>query len=265
MLESTTTAVELSDITIAFGNDTIAENLDLTIQAGEFVCLLGASGCGKSTTLRIVGDLVRPLSGRVEVFGSSPDTSWNRLAYVFQSARVLPWLTALDNVVLAMRMRGIGGRRSQRRKVAEEQLRQVGLGHVANRKAHKLSGGEKQRVAIARALSVQPDLLLMDEPLSALDVTTRKQLRTDLVDLWQRQDLTVIFVTHDVDEAIALGTRVVVLSSRPAKVVHDTDIELSHPRDPASAQFGAYRSRLLLGLGGDERDEILTGGAVDPS
>lgn len=250
------TALSFNALKIAFGDDVITENFNMNAKKGEFLCILGASGCGKSTSLRLMGDLVQPAAGVVTVLGSPPSESWDQLAYVFQTARLLPWLSARDNVALAMRLRRMPDGRKQHRRTADEALARMGLADVATRPAHQLSGGEKQRVAIARALAVQPQILLLDEPLSALDIRTRTQLRADLVDLWATTGLTVVFVTHDVDEAIALATRVIVLSSRPAKVVYDAEVRLPQPRDPRSRGFEELRGQMLSALwGGPYADE----------
>jgi NitT/TauT family transport system ATP-binding protein len=241
-------AIAIRGMKIAFGSDTILENFDLNVDSGEFLCVLGASGCGKSTTLRILGDLIKPTAGDVSVLGQVPSKAWPQLAYVFQSPRLLPWLSARDNVVLGMKMRRIPGTKRAHREVAREKLALMGLDHVALKPAHQLSGGERQRVAIARALAVQPQLLLMDEPLSALDVRTRVKLRADLVDLWRQTGMTIVFVTHDVEEAAVLGTRVVVLSSRPAAVIHDVRVAAEHPRIPDSPGIVALRRQLAQGL-----------------
>ncbi|TCJ38077.1 ABC transporter ATP-binding protein [Parafrankia sp. BMG5.11] len=241
-------AIAIHGMKIAYGSEAILENFDLSVQHGEFLCVLGASGCGKSTTLRILGDLIKPTAGEVSVLGQSPSTVWPQLGYVFQSPRLLPWLSARDNVVLGMRLRGMPGRKQTLREVAREKLSLMGLDHVALRPAHQLSGGERQRVAIARALAVQPQLLLMDEPLSALDVKTRVKLRADLVEVWRQTGMTIVFVTHDVEEAVVLGTRVVVLSSRPAAVIHDVRLTAEHPRNPDAPELVAMRQDLARGL-----------------
>lgn len=253
---SNDTALSFDGLKIAFGDDVITEDFNMVVRKGEFLCILGASGCGKSTSLRLMGDLVQPAAGVVTVLGLPPSESWHQLAYVFQTARLLPWLSARENVTLAMRLRRMPGSRKDHRRTAEYALSRMGLGEVATRPAHQLSGGEKQRVAIARALAVQPQILLLDEPLSALDIRTRTQLRADLVDLWATTGLTVVFVTHDVDEAIALATRVIVLSSRPAKVVYDSEVRLPQPRDPRSRGFEHLRGQMLSALwGGPDADE----------
>ncbi|QFQ95649.1 ABC transporter ATP-binding protein [Streptomyces phaeolivaceus] len=241
-------AVRIEDMQIQFGSETIMSDFHLDVQEGEFLCVLGASGCGKSTTLRILGDLIPPKAGEVTVFGKPPHEAWSELAYVFQSPRLLPWLSARDNVVLGMTLRGMRGRRREFREVAEEKLSLLGLSHVSRKPAHQLSGGEKQRVAIARAVAVQPRMLLMDEPLSALDIKTRTKLRADLVTLWERTGTTIVFVTHDVEEAVALGTRVVVLSSRPAEVIHDVRVDAAQPRDLSSMDMVDLRRELTRGL-----------------
>ncbi|WP_325483988.1 ABC transporter ATP-binding protein [Microbacterium sp.] len=257
-------AIVIDGLKIAYGDDVVIDDFTLRVKQGEFLCVLGASGCGKSTTLRILGDLVQPSDGEVRVLGEAPSEAWRRIAYVFQSPRLLPWLNARDNVVMAMKLRRMTGSRQQLRTAALEKLEMVGLTRLATKPAHQLSGGERQRVAIARALAVQPQILLMDEPLSALDVKTRTRLRSDLVDLWRATQMTVVFVTHDVEEAVALGTRVVTLSSRPAAVVHDERIDIPHPRDASSAEFHRLKRMLAAGLDVDQLAGVDTSIGIDP-
>lgn len=227
--------VSVSNLHIAFDNTTILDNIDISIKPGEFVCLIGQSGCGKSTLLRAVGGLV-DFSGNIRVDGSPPIDAYEKVAYVFQSARMLKWRSALDNVILATQLRRGGGRRRLLRQDAVSYLEMVELGHVKDRLAHKLSGGEQQRVSIARALSVHPQLLLMDEPFSALDVKTRATLRDQIIDIWRETGITVIFVTHSIEEAIYLGTRIIALKGRPSSVSADMQIDRPYPRDLKSVE-----------------------------
>lgn len=245
----TGTAIEIEDLSIVFGKDVVMERLDLRVEDGDFLCLLGPSGCGKSTLLRILGGLAKA-DGRVRVLGEPPQTSWQHLAYVFQTPRLARWRNAMDNVALGLELRGMPGTKKEHREKAEGYLAQLGLAELGRRPAHVLSGGEQQRVAIARALAVQPRILLMDEPFSALDVHTRGQLRAEIVSIWQKSGLTIVFVTHDIDEAITIAGKVAVLSSKPTRLLSLLPIELSHPRTLSSPECVQYRTRIVEHFGG---------------
>jgi NitT/TauT family transport system ATP-binding protein len=202
------------------------DGISLSAAPGEFVCLIGASGCGKSTLLSLVAGLDRPTSGDISTDG-------NRVALMFQEPALFPWLTAGRNVELALRNTGLS--RSQRRERAAELLDLVHLGGFGGKRPHELSGGMRQRVALARALGQEADVLLMDEPFGALDAMTRDLLHEVLEGLWRRRGLTVLFVTHEVREAVRLGDRVVLLSSRPGRVIGDFPVDLKRPRGMDSA------------------------------
>lgn len=251
-MTDTTTAIDVADLSISFGDSTVVDGLDLRVGRGEFVCLLGPSGCGKSTMLRVFGDLLSA-GGSIEVLGESPNDVYDRLAYVFQSPRLLRWQDALDNVVLAMKLRRMKGKKRELRCRAQPYLELVGLSQLSHRAAHVLSGGEQQRVAIARALAVEPEILLMDEPFSALDIKTRSQLRREIVSIWEKTGLTIVFVTHDVDEALIVGSRVVILSDKPTHILADVAIDLPQPRDPMNEAFLAHRDEVVRHLGGKSR------------
>ncbi len=186
---------------------------------GEFVCLLGASGCGKSTLLSLV-------AGLDEITGGTLDIGGHRVSLMFQEAALFPWLTVAGNVELALRLRGVG--KAGRRARAAELLEIVRLSGFGHKRPHELSGGMRQRVALARALAQDADVLLMDEPFGALDAMTRDILHDELERIWREQHLTVLFVTHNVREAVRLGDRVILLSSRPGRVIEDYPV--SHPR-----------------------------------
>lgn len=245
-------AIDTRGLTVAFDGQTIMSGIDLAIRDGELACLLGPSGCGKSTMLRIFGGLADYQGGEVTVHGEPPARTWHRLAYVFQAARLVPWRTALDNVVLGMKLRGVTGDRRELRERARSYMDIVGIATLADRPGYALSGGEQQRVSIARALAVDPDILLMDEPFSALDVQTRKRLQQEIVALWQRTGLTIVLVTHDVNEALTVGNRIVVCSRKPTEILADHDVDLPYPRNPASLDFQERHDQIVRHFGADE-------------
>ncbi len=218
-------AITLTEVSKVYGRGSAAvlalDRLSLTVGDGEFACLIGASGCGKSTLLAMVAGLDRPTAGVV-------DTSGRRVAMMFQEPALLPWLTAGKNVELALRARRVPA--AQRRRRVAELLDAVHLADFAGKRPHELSGGMRQRVALARALAQDADVLLMDEPFGALDAMTRDLLHDELERIWSERRLTVLFVTHNVREAVRLGDRVVVLSSRPGRVIEEYQVPRTGPR-----------------------------------
>ncbi len=237
--------IRFEHVATSFGGVPVYRDLGFSVAESEFVCLLGPSGCGKSTSLRLLGGLMRQDSGSISVDGVAPAQAWPRMAFVFQSPRLVPWRTALDNVLLGMQLRNGRIGREQRDK-ARALLDLVGLGQDVNKYPSMLSGGERQRVAIARALGVDPDIVLMDEPFSALDPNTRLRLRAELIDIWQRTRKTILFVTHDVDEAMTLADRVILFSNKPTSVVFEMALPTVRPRDlRADAALQAQRDDLL--------------------
>lgn len=203
------------------------DRVSLTVQPGEFVCLLGASGCGKSTLLSLI-------AGLDPVTGGTIDTGGHRVSMMFQEPALFPWLNVSRNVEVALRLRGVG--REERRHHAGELLETVRLRGFAQKRPHELSGGMRQRVALARALAQDADLLLMDEPFGALDAMTRDILHDELERIWHERSLTVLFVTHNVREAVRLGDRVVLLSSRPGRIIQEFPVDHPRPRRIDSAE-----------------------------
>jgi len=235
-------AVRIDGVSKVFGSGTNAvpalDRISLDVAAGEFVCLVGASGCGKSTLLNLVAGLDKPSAGNVDARG--------RVALMFQDAALFPWLTVRSNVELALRLNGIA--KAERRERAMHLLRMVHLDGFAKRRPFELSGGMRQRVAIARAFAQDADVLLMDEPFGALDAMTRDILHDELEQLWRDRSFSVLFVTHNVREAVRLGDRVVLLTSRPGRVAAEFTVEADRPRrieDPdVSALAGEITARL---------------------
>ena len=223
----------------------VIRDVSLDVQAGHFVAIVGGSGVGKSTLLRAAAGLSRPSFGHLR--SSLQDSPGRRSnAFVFQDSRLMPWRRVGANV--AYGLEGLGLPRAEREQRVDAALRQVGLAHLKDRWPHQLSGGQAQRVGIARALAVQPDLLLMDEPFSAVDALTRQALQDELVQVWQRSSAAILFVTHDIDEAVFLADTVIVLGGSPAGVSARIDIDLPRPRDRATAEFAAYVKEVGAGL-----------------
>ena len=204
------------------------EHINLTVRSGEFVCLLGPSGCGKSTLLNLIAGLDTPSAGGVFADGEPVRGTDPSRALIFQDAALFPWLTVQGNVEFGLRMRGM--RREERHAIAARLLEMVSLTQFAHAHVHELSGGMRQRVAIARALAVDPRVLLLDEPFGALDAMTREMLHGELQELWLRSRMTVVFVTHNVREAVVLGDRVLVMSPRPGRIVAEHRIAQPRPR-----------------------------------
>ena len=222
--------------------------VDLTIQQGEFVTLLGPSGCGKSTLLKMVAGLLEPSEGRLLLWRkpvAQLETSGKKVAFVFQSPTLMPWASVQTNVRLPLDLAGVPRAEADAR--VSDALTLVGLAKFAAALPRALSGGMQMRVSIARGLVTEPDLLLMDEPFGALDEITRHKLDAELLDLWRKKGLTILFVTHSIHEAVFLSSRVVMMAARPGRVVETFDIDEPHPRTPAflvSPQFSGYAKRL---------------------
>ncbi|MFD2237474.1 ABC transporter ATP-binding protein [Aureimonas populi] len=214
----------IDKISHRYGDTPVLEGIDLHLRDGEIICIIGPSGCGKSTLLRIVGGLERPESGQVLVAGEAPAGSLNPLTYIFQDFALLPWRTVEGNVSLVLEDHGIRGGKA--RAIIDDVLRRTKLSDFRKALPRQLSGGMKQRVAIARALAVNPAVMLMDEPLSALDSQTRELLLDDLVELWSRERFSACYVTHNLAEAVRLGHKIVVLSRRPGRVRQVVEIDM---------------------------------------
>ncbi len=242
--------VEIKDVSKVFPlqDQTInaLSDTNLSIHKGEFVCLIGASGCGKSTLLRIVAGFEKPSSGDALMWGKpieGPDPS---RGMVFQDYALFPWLSVRDNIAFGPIARGLS--RGEVKTIVDKFIELVGLGKFATAYPHQLSGGMKQRVAIARVLANDAEVVLMDEPFGALDAMTRERLQDELLEIWERTKLTVVFVTHSVEEAIFLANRVVVMTPGPGRIESDNALDLPRPRDVASPEFNAIRRVLAAKL-----------------
>jgi NitT/TauT family transport system ATP-binding protein len=247
--------ISLNDVSIAFGPEVVYDRLSFSVLDGEFLCILGPSGCGKSTLLRVVGDLLGIDTGTVTVAGAPASESWQEIAYVFQSPRLLPWRNAQENVVLGQQLRfGRERTKAEMNQKAMQLLELVGLGRDTHKSPAVLSGGERQRVSIARALAVDPRIVLMDEPFSALDVQTRRRMRSEIIEIWKKTGKTIVFVTHEIDEALELADRIVVLSAKPTRMLEAVELKSPRPRDLNASEIQAARTKLkrLLGVPDDE-------------
>ncbi|WP_138466710.1 ABC transporter ATP-binding protein [Poseidonocella sp. HB161398] len=239
--------IEARGITIGYPDAPrpVLEGFDLSVRAGEFVAIVGGSGVGKSTLLRVVGGLVAPERGSVAV--TTPEAKdRRRRSIVFQDGRLMPWRTLRANV--AYGLEGLKVAAAERDRRIDEVLRLTGLEAMADRYPHQLSGGQVQRGGIARALAVNPDILLMDEPFSAVDALTRESLQDEVLRIWGESGKAVLFVTHDIAEAAFLADRVIVLSGRPAGIALDRQIDLPRPRARGSAELAAHAAEIGAAL-----------------
>jgi NitT/TauT family transport system ATP-binding protein len=237
----------LDEVTFAYGSGTVAlEKVSLDVRRGEFLTLIGPSGCGKSTVLRLLSELSRPTHGELRWAGRSAGPADGAgsgkfpVSVVFQDATLLPWRSSIDNAALPLELAGVG--KQQRRAAAVDALNTVGLGSHLNALPRQLSGGMRMRVAIARALVVDPDLLVMDEPFGALDAITRERLQEQLLHIWADADCTVVFVTHSVDEAVFLSSRIALMTPRPGRIARTFDVDIPYPRTNEIRNSDVFRS-----------------------
>jgi NitT/TauT family transport system ATP-binding protein len=240
--------LSINDVTKTFevGAERIEalHRVNLQVAKGEFVCLIGASGCGKSTLLRIIAGFERPSSGDVRVYDAPIGGPGSDRGMVFQDYALFPWMTVRQNIAFGPRQK----KRPDVKQRTDEYLEMVGLTQFAERYPYQLSGGMKQRVAIARVLANEASILLMDEPFGALDALTREQLQDELLDIWARTQVTVLFVTHSVEEATLLADRVVVMTAGPGRIESDNRVRLARPRDVSAPDFNDARRKLTQHL-----------------
>ena len=258
-------ALELLDIRCTFRSPgdagpgyTAVGETTLRIRAGEFVSVVGPTGCGKSTLLNIGAGLLPPTSGTVKVFGQALAGINTRAGYMFQTEALMPWRSAIDNVMVGLQYRGVPD--AEARAQAQAWLERVGLSGFGDRYPHQLSGGMRKRTALAQVLALDPDIILMDEPFSALDIQTRQLMENEVLDLWAAKKKAVLFITHDLDEAIAMSDRVVVLSAGPATVpMGEFVIDLPRPRNVAEVRTQPRFIELHTQIWDVLRDEVLKG------
>lgn len=212
--------------------------IDLDIMENEFICVVGPSGCGKSTLLNIIAGLSEPSSGRVLCDGKEVKGTGTERGVVFQQYALFPWMTVKKNVMFGLNLKGIKGEEAE--DIAMKYIRMVQLEDFVNHYPKELSGGMKQRVAIARAYAVNPSVLLMDEPFGALDAQTRTQLQQELLETWEKEKKTCFFITHDVDEAIILSQKVIIMSARPGRIKEIVNIDIPYPRDQETKMSGRF-------------------------
>jgi NitT/TauT family transport system ATP-binding protein len=259
------TALELQGVSCTFISKddpgqryTAVQEVSLSVAAGEFVSVVGPTGCGKSTLLNVGAGLLQPSTGAVRVFGQPLQGINTRAGYMFQAESLMPWRTALGNVMAGLEFRGV--LLADARAQAEDWLRRVGLGGFGDRYPHQLSGGMRKRTSLAQTLALDPDIILMDEPFSALDIQTRQLMENEVLALWASKRKAVLFITHDLDEAIAMSDRVVVLSAGPAaRPIGEFAIDLERPRDVAEVRTTPRFIELHKAIWAVLREEVLKG------
>lgn len=256
-------ALEFTDVTCSFvsmdGQHYVAvRDVNLTIGDGEFVSVVGPTGCGKSTILNMAAGLLTPSKGTVKVFGEELSGLNSRAGYMFQAEALMPWRTAIDNVAAGLQFKGVGEK--ERNELAAHWLSRVGLSGFEHRFPHQLSGGMRKRVALAQTLIMDPDIILMDEPFSALDIQTRQLMENEVLDLWAQKKKAVLFITHDLDEAISISDRVVVFSAGPGShPIGEFYIDIARPRDVAEVRVTPRFIELHNAIWDDLREEVLKG------
>lgn len=229
------------------------QHIDTTMHNGEFISIVGPSGCGKSTILRLVAGLIYPTTGQILVNDVEVDKPDPERGMVFQNPTLFPWLTVRNNIAFSY---DVQGKRKSHEKEIDEMLQMIGLGAFADDYPGQLSGGMAQRVALARTLINEPPIVLLDEPLGALDAFTRMNMQDEILKIWRDRRQLALMVTHDVDEAIYMSTRVLVMSANPGRVTHDIKIDLPYPRDRSSDEFVAYRNDILTKLHFDGKHDL---------
>ena len=257
--------LELTDVTVSFpfpGGKrlTALEGMNLSVEKGELVALIGPSGCGKTTVLNLLSGQVRPTAGTVRLGGEAVEGMTPSLGYLSQADTLLPWRTVLDNVALPLELRGVS--RKERREKAAALMGDMGLAGFEKSWPQKLSGGMRKRAAIARVLAANPSVLMLDEPFGPLDAFTKEKLQDDILTLWEKSGCTILYVTHELTEAIALADRVILMSARPGRIVREYPVPLPRPRRVMDVKFRPEFVALEKTLWQDLQRELSKGGAA---
>lgn len=239
--------IEVKDVSVSFSqagkNFQALEDVSLSVQRGEFICLLGASGCGKSTLLNLMAGFIKPENGEIVIDGVAVTEPSPKYLTIFQNYGLFPWRTVRHNVELGLENSGI--KKEERRERAFQYLQMVGLSEAADKRPYQLSGGMQQRVAIARALAAEPEILFMDEPFGALDAITRMKLQDDILRICKEEGKTIIFVTHDIEEAVFLADRIVVMEPNPGRIKSIVNVKMAHERARTSDDFILARDKVF--------------------
>ncbi len=231
----------LVDVSHQFGTYLVHDMLQFAVRENEFLCICGPSGCGKTTLLDMLAGILKPTRGSVLIDRRPVDPKRDNISFVFQEPSTLPWLTVWDNIATGLRIKKAESARI--REKVEDIIDLVGLRGFEKYYPHQISGGMKQRVAIARAFATDADLILMDEPFVSLDQPTRERMQREVLEIWEHRRRTIIFVTHNLEEAVYLGDRIIILSKKPARIAAEYEISLPRPRDPLAPEFTALRAR----------------------
>ena len=230
-----------ADITHRYGSLLVHDGLKLAVRENEFLCICGPSGCGKTTLLDIFAGIIKPSAGQVLIDGEEVDPKRHNISFVFQEPSTLPWLDVRDNIGTGLRIKRLPKTEIARK--VDDIIGVVGLRGFERYYPHQISGGMKQRVSIARAFATDADLILMDEPFVSLDQPTREKMQREVLSIWEHRRRTIVFITHNLEEAVFLGDRVIMLSTKPARIVAEIEIELPRPRNPVDPGFNAIRAR----------------------
>ena len=236
------TYLSINNLAKRFDRLSVIEDFSLQIRKGEFVCVVGPTGCGKTTLLRCLMGLTQADAGEILLRGQPLSLRASSVGYISQEDTLMPWLNALENAAFGMKIRGVP--RSERKKTAREILAGLGLGDIAARFPRELSASQQKQVALARALAVQPEILLMDEPYSQMDSSSRHKLWNELLELKRQTGVTVLFITHNVEEVVYLADRIIVLSDKPIRIKQDISVAVRHPRNIADTEFIRLRERV---------------------
>jgi NitT/TauT family transport system ATP-binding protein len=251
--------IELEGVSKRYGDMLALDNVSLRIEKGEFVVIVGASGCGKSTTLNMIAGFDHPSEGLVKVEGRQVTEVSPNTGMVFQQYALFPWLSVLDNIAYGLKMKGM--KKAERRAIAQQFVDMVGLKGFENAYPKQLSGGMKQRVTIARVLANDPAVMLFDEPFAALDAMTRQVLQEELVRIYEQSGKTIVFITHSIDEALMLSSRILIMSARPGKIAQDIVNDLPHPRNAdvqLSEQYLAMKQKIWKTVQGEVAKSLAT-------